>query len=204
MSFADATWTILFVCTANICRSPMAERLTRGGLAARLGEEASSLRVVSAGTRGWEGEPMDRFAHETLKERSADPRGFTARRLTVPMIESADLILCAARSHRAEVVTVQPRAIRYAFTVREFSRLAAPLMPEDIVRGSVHETGTTLVERVVAQRGRRPPVDPADDDIPDPYGQSIDAFRACARLLADSLRGPVNLLTDALRDPTRS
>lgn len=203
MSDADETWTFLFVCTGNICRSPMAERLTRGGLFARLGAEASSLRVVSAGTRGWEGERMDRFAHETLLERSADPQGFIARQLTAPMINTADLILCATRSHRAEVVTMQPRATRRAFTIREFGRLAATLTPEEISRGGVRETGMAMVERAMAQRGRRPSTNPADDDVPDPYGQSIDAFRGCARLLANSLRGPVNLLTEAL-EPTLS
>ncbi|UER55299.1 hypothetical protein HJG43_12960 [Kineosporiaceae bacterium SCSIO 59966] len=42
------TFRILTVCTGNVCRSPMAERLLRSGLAARCGEQAAAVEVSSA------------------------------------------------------------------------------------------------------------------------------------------------------------
>ena len=72
---------ILHVCTGNVCRSPMAERLTRHGLAARLGGGATGMVVESAGTWGHEGAPMEAHAAAVLAEYGADPSGFTGREL---------------------------------------------------------------------------------------------------------------------------
>jgi protein-tyrosine phosphatase len=180
----------------------MAERMTRGALAVRLGPGAASLQVMSAGTRGWEGEPMDRLAHVVLAERSADPAGFVARQLTPEMVAAADLILCASRAHRSEVVGLDPRSLRRAFTIREIGRLVAGVEPAEISRAGVRETGSAFGERATARRGLNRPADPADDDIADPYGQGVDAFHACADLIARSLRGPIDLLTAALWTPS--
>lgn len=69
---------ILFVCTANICRSPMAEHLLRGSLAALLDTGgAFRFEVSSAGIRGWDGEPMDPAAAAELRRLGGDPSRFT-------------------------------------------------------------------------------------------------------------------------------
>ena len=193
----------MFVCTGNICRSPMAERMTQGALVSRLGPTADAFEVTSAGTRGLEGRAMEPNAQDTLQERGADPRGFVARQLTERMVEGADIVLCATRSHRSEVVTMSPRGLKRTFTIRELGRLTADLTPADIAGPTVREMGATLVERAVARRGLRPGGKPTNDDINDPYLQELDAFRTCAQLIADAMRGPVDLLTAALRAAPR-
>lgn len=75
---SDRPFGILFVCTANICRSPMAEHLLRGSLAALL-DTGGAIRfdVSSAGILGWDGEPMDPAAAAELRRLGGDPSRFT-------------------------------------------------------------------------------------------------------------------------------
>ena len=54
----EAAFTVLLVCTGNICRSALAERLGRAYLDELLGEDASAIRLVSAGTRAVVGSAM--------------------------------------------------------------------------------------------------------------------------------------------------
>ena len=70
---------VLHVCTGNICRSPMAERLTRSGLEQRLGATADRFLVESAGTWGHSGSPMEPHAVSTLAAYGLDGVDFRAR-----------------------------------------------------------------------------------------------------------------------------
>jgi protein-tyrosine phosphatase len=88
-------FTLLHVCTANICRSPMAERLTRAGLVERLGRDADQFVVASAGTRGHAGAPMAPHAATTLASYGLDGGDFRGRAL------DADLVAAAAPVERA-------------------------------------------------------------------------------------------------------
>jgi protein-tyrosine phosphatase len=120
---ADDRFTVLFVCHANICRSPMAERLARRTLTPGTGGTV----VVSAGTHAWAGYAMHPFTARVLAERGADHEGFGSRRLSAPIVDSADLILTASRNQRAAAATLSPAAARRTFTLRQFGRYAAAL-----------------------------------------------------------------------------
>lgn len=188
------TFDLLFVCTGNICRSPMAERLVAAALATRLGGEAARVRVHSAGTWGHEGSPMEAFALDTLAALGLDratSAAFRARELTAEMVEQADLVLVASREHRAAVVTLVPRAAGRTFTLREFSRLSAGVdaatLPGDLV-----ERGRALVGAAAGRRGLVP-AGPAGDDLADPYGAPARAFEQCAADIVDVLRQPLDL-----------
>lgn len=196
MQYWRVSWNVLFVCTANICRSAMAERLARGGLEVRLGEAAGALAVRSAGTRGWEGAPMDPSARAVLRQRGADPSGFIARTLTEEMVREANLVLCADRGHRAEVVEMVPAATRRTFTLREFGRLLAGVEGATLAVGSVQERADAMVRLALHRRGTITPARPEDDDVPDPYQRPYEAFVGTAQMIADSLRGPIDILAD--------
>jgi protein arginine phosphatase len=91
---------ILFVCTGNICRSPLAEALLKRALHERGVEEVS---VESAGTGAWDGAPASEGAYLVALERGLDLSGHRARLLTREIVEAAAMILTMARHHRARV-----------------------------------------------------------------------------------------------------
>jgi protein-tyrosine-phosphatase len=90
---------VLFVCTGNICRSPLAAALLVRGLK----EQGVEVTVTSAGTGAWDGAPASEGAYLVGLERGLDLSGHRARLLSRDVVEQADLILTMARHHRARV-----------------------------------------------------------------------------------------------------
>ncbi|MEP6526099.1 MAG: hypothetical protein ABJA86_02970 [Nocardioidaceae bacterium] len=181
---SDEPFRILLVCTGNICRSPLAERLLRAGLAAGLGPDAAdTYHVSSAGTRAWEGSPMDRTAARELRRLGGDPAGFRSRQLVAAHVEATDLVLTATVAHRSVVLSEAPAALRRTFTIRELAALAAALTPEgDLAR---------LVAQAAASRGAVP-ID--DLDVIDPYGAPAHVHRDVADQLSTAMSQLVRLM----------
>ena len=176
------------VCTGNICRSPFIERMLRVSV-------PGSIFVTSAGTEALVGEPMDPAAAELLRRHGGDPEGFVARQLTAEMVAEADLVLTATRAHRAAVASLQPRALRYGFTLGDFSDLAVGV---NIDTRPVHTAGSWVshVARVVAdRRGVVPPRSAKEVDIVDPYGRGDRAFSAMAQQVLAALPPVLRLLS---------
>ena len=92
--------SVLFVCTGNICRSPLAEVLLRREIEAR---GLTDLEVMSAGTGAWDGAPASEGAYLVALEHGLDLSSHRARLLTREQVQEADLVLTMARHHRARV-----------------------------------------------------------------------------------------------------
>ena len=190
----DDVFRVLHVCTGNICRSPMAERLMRAGLDARLGDAGSRFVVESAGTWGHTGSAMEPHAASTLAGYGVDGSDFRARELVAEHVVGADLVLGASREHRAASVVLHPRAAKRTFTLREFARLVASVDPTELPTGDVVERARALVAKAAGRRGLVPPATPGDDDLDDPYQAPQSAFAVCGELVASTLRVPLDLL----------
>lgn len=96
------TFNLLFVCTGNTCRSPMAAAIARAGLARR---GWTHVAVRSAGVAASNGHPISPEAVEVLAEHGIDDaRNHTATALTAELVDSADMILVMSSSHLAAVV----------------------------------------------------------------------------------------------------
>ncbi|WP_447654982.1 arsenate reductase/protein-tyrosine-phosphatase family protein [Microbacterium sp. M1A1_1b] len=180
---------ILFVCSGNICRSPLGAQVLR----ARLGAAAPSFVVESAGTIADDGAAMDGAAAEQSVRLGGDPSAHASRYLTPAIVDGADLVLTAERSHRAAAVQLAPRASKRTFTIKQFARVLEGLEPGDLADVT---TPQSLVERVARLRGTvPPPADPADDDVDDPYRRST----ATHERVADEIDRALTIIADALR-----
>ena len=86
---------LLFVCTGNTCRSPLAEAIARRIAAERsLGVEAGS-----AGTSAWEGSPASDVSLLVGIERGLDLNAHRSRKLTRELVEGSDLIIAMGPHH---------------------------------------------------------------------------------------------------------
>jgi protein-tyrosine phosphatase len=191
------SYRVLFVCTGNICRSPFAERLLRLRLDNALGPEAKRIEVSSAGTFALVGEGMMPEAAVTLQRLGGNPDGFEARALAPSHIEAADLVLGMSREHRAAVVTMVPRASSRTVTVREYARLLVGVQPSEVASAGADPVDRlhAITSTAFGRRGYAPPKNPADDDVPDPFGGPMSAYERAATLIDHALGVPLALLS---------
>jgi protein-tyrosine-phosphatase len=110
---------IVTVCTANVCRSPMAEALLRHALAAEP-EPLRSCEVVSAGVAARGGERASVNSLEALAKVGLRIDGHRSRVLTPELAARADLILCMTESHRAVIGLALDPMPENVFLWREF------------------------------------------------------------------------------------
>jgi protein-tyrosine phosphatase len=173
-------FSVLFVCTANQCRSPLAENMFRAALA---GLDVDWV-VSSAGVRSRDGDSMHVHASAVLDERNILHEGWRTRRLTPQQVAAADLVLTAEVAHRKVAVTMHPAAIRYSFTLLQFARLLS-LADEG---QSDPQSGQDLIHHAELARSRPQSRDEHLIDLADPIGEAIDKFRTTADRIDDALR----------------
>jgi protein-tyrosine phosphatase len=114
--------TILFVCSGNTCRSPMAEGLARATLAKKLKVtqdelEQKGITIVSAGSFAMPGARATPQAVEAVKSHGADLTKHRSRPLSVELIHQADAIFTMSRAHAAAVMALVPSAAEKTMTL---------------------------------------------------------------------------------------
>lgn len=174
---------VLFVCTGNICRSPMAEQIFR-----ELSAKAKlPIKVTSAGVMAMTGDPMTPESAQAMKDRSYSPVSHIAKDVTTELLAEAELIICMTLEHRSEIARVLPRASKYSFTFDELARLVSYLSHDPEYSGEFQkkqgETRAKFIRRALASaallRGMVPTgEDPRD--IVDPYGESLEIYAQVA------------------------
>ena len=173
---------VLFVCTANICRSPFMEITAR-----ELAGPDAPVEFSSAGTHGFREYPMGEVMASTLIERGLSAETFLSRPLTASLIEDADLVLTAEASHRAFILDDHAAAFRKVFTLGQAA---------EVVRNSPEGlTGPELVRALGERRGASEP----RLDVRDPYGRGAKAAEAAAEQIDELLRVVVPALAGTER-----
>ncbi len=107
--------TILFVCTGNVCRSPMAEGIFRHTTRGR-----GDFQVYSAGIGAVDGQPPTPHAVMAMLEVGMDISDQRSRALTADLVRQADFILCMTHSHVDSIHWMYPWAAEKTFVLREF------------------------------------------------------------------------------------
>lgn len=193
------TFSILTVCTGNICRSPVAERLLAVSLA-----PAPFVRVESAGTGALTGAGVPEPARRLAEVASIDVASHAARQINPSHVSDADLILAMARDHRRYIVELAPAAMRRTFTVRELGRLAPtliPMLPEAVASSGARTPQDAMkaaVSLAASMRGTvPPPSSPEDFDVVDPYRRSDETYERCFAELVPAARSVSQLLLAA-------
>src|ERR1700722_18190685 len=117
---------ILFVCTGNVCRSPMAEGLFRHMVANR-----PDIRVRSAGVSTFPGQPPSSHAIEVLADLRIDISKLRSLPLSDELVRGASCIIAMTRSHMESIYYLFPEAAEKTFLLREFEDYASSLDVSD-------------------------------------------------------------------------
>lgn len=153
--------TILFVCTGNTCRSPMAEVIFNE-IAKKRGEHNS--KAISAGIYPMPGDPATAGAiHAVKKLYGLDLRGHRSRLLDESDLRRADLVLAMTTKHVACILDAFPELPKDVHTLKEFAAGYSP----------------------------------AEADVGDPYGASLEQYCACAEEIYEA----INRVADKLFNP---
>ncbi|MET4589407.1 low molecular weight phosphatase family protein [Arthrobacter sp. 754] len=198
---APAPVRILTVCTGNICRSPVAERLLQAGLDQVM---PGGFVVTSAGTRAMVGDPMQPLSGDIVRTYGGNPDGFVSRQLTSKILRGVDLVLTMTSGHRGEVLQLDASLLKRTFTIREFARMLdvlddrADSAADSANQGHAAADGGDplsantafwrgLPARAASVRHLSLPADSAENDIIDPYRRSPDIYRQMEDELAPAI-----------------
>jgi sulfate adenylyltransferase len=173
----DEPIRVLFVCTANICRSPYLELRARQ----LLGPD-SGVEVSSAGTRGFDAAPVSDTMEAEFARFGTDTTAFRSRLATTELVDQADLVLTAEADHRTRLLEDRPLAFRKIFTLGQF--VASAQAADPALRGR---------DLIAALATRRVPASP-DHDIADPYRRGPEEAARAARTMEAMLEVVVERL----------
>lgn len=141
---------IVFVCTANTCRSPMAAALFRHALDAQ-DEPLRSLKVSSAGVSAFPGQSASRNSVDALKKVDLDLTNHQSQAITQETVDNALAFFCMTDSHLAMLSYQIDPPPQNAFLMRQF-------------------IGAGI-----------------DDQIPDPFGGSLQQYEACRDSMVEAI-----------------
>ena len=123
------TFNILFVCSGNSCRSPMAEGLMKSKISVRF---KSAVQVQSAGTLGINGNPATDFAIITASKLGANISQHRSQGLTDKLAKESDLIFAMASEHKNLLNKHYPEIRENVFLLRSFARDPEEKLNRDI------------------------------------------------------------------------
>lgn len=190
---AESRFSVLLVCTANHCRSPLLEFLFRS----RVDACGLPWDLRSAGVHATPGQPPHPQVAKLVRDLDVDTESWRSSQVTPAMIERADVVLTAADEHRAAVLRLMPSAVNRTFTFLQFVHLAKAGTPDFDDR--IEHWGPELVRSSIRGRSRVQPLPAGARSLPDPMGRRKGAFRRCADMIELSLDSLLPVIPDVGR-----
>jgi protein-tyrosine phosphatase len=165
---------VLFVCTGNVCRSPMAEGFLRDQALRR----GLHVDVRSTGTHAWTGRAATIDGRRVMAELGVPIDDHRTLELDRDLMDWADLVICLATEHLREVRRAYPDAIGKTFTLKGFLEIL-PTLP------SCDDTEAWLA---AAADDRRVADAVASPDVDDPFGERTAAYHRVATEIEELIR----------------
>lgn len=165
--------TFLFVCTGNICRSPLADAFMADRSERFLD---GAVRIQSAGVAA--GQYLSPDAVRAAKERGVDAGDLRPTQLTADLLRDADLVVTMTADHSEEVLDVAPEVAEKTFTLKELSGLLTRMRASE----PSSERASVLARIAEAHRLRAASSATASpaEDVRDPLGLPMDVYREVA------------------------
>lgn len=174
---------IMFVCTGNICRSPMAEGLLRDALDKR---EISGVVVSSTGTWGLDGSPATEYAVSAASGSGVALDPHRARTFSSELAEDADLIIAMTSVHLREIEDMAPGASGRTRLLKELASLEVELPRGD----------ASASERLAALLAAPRPSYRRALDLDDPMGFPLPVYERCRDEIARGIQRLMELIFD--------
>ena len=150
---------ILFICTGNSCRSPMAEGILKKMLKE---SKLDNFEVFSAGTSSMNGVFASLFAVEVAEQRNVDLSQHRTRQLSKQILKEADLILAMSDTHWESIRRMDKNALEKVYLLKTFPHHYTTSSPE----GDLYVTEIENKSQSISY-------------IKDPIGGSIDDYHEC-------------------------